>query len=132
VKVGPDGLPAHYTTAQKNLELLLRTLETKGWSQGKDGIIIRFGHATHATAEQAQRMAALGIVAEVNLTSNRVTGAMQHRGGPGSDVADHSLVRLLVAGTPTILSTDATPSCTRTSSASTTSPRTSSSATRTA
>lgn len=38
-------------------------------------IIIRFGHVTHATLQQAQRMAELHVEADVNLDSNISTGA---------------------------------------------------------
>lgn len=40
-----------------------------------DYIVIRLGHVTHATAAQAQRMAALGVEADVNLDSNLATGS---------------------------------------------------------
>lgn len=38
-------------------------------------VIIRFGHVTHATLQQARRMARLHIEADVNLSSNLATGA---------------------------------------------------------
>lgn len=38
-------------------------------------VVVRFGHVTHATRAQAERMASLHIEADVNLDSNLATGA---------------------------------------------------------
>lgn len=76
---------------------------------------VRFGHATHATPEQAERMAKLGIIVEANLGSNAVSGSLQDnptkpqgRSGSGhlNSMDDHSLLALASAGVEIHLSTD--------------------------
>lgn len=74
-----SGELSHVARARDNLEQLLLALE--GVAVHFDGtlppeVIVRFGHATHATPGQAARMKRLGVIVEVNLTSNRVTGAL--------------------------------------------------------
>jgi adenosine deaminase len=92
-----------------------------------DGVIIRFGHATQTTPDQAKLMAKMGIIAEVNLGSNAATGAVIPTEGrklengtlsvpatPGvkpSDVPtifdDHAFLHLLYDQVPVVLNTDA-------------------------
>ncbi|MBV8760672.1 MAG: hypothetical protein JO257_25490, partial [Deltaproteobacteria bacterium] len=91
-------------------------------------VVVRFGHATHTTPEQAARMAKLGIIAEVNLASNHQTGsAAEQKPTSGVDkkrghqeilemhdpeqrghgnMEDHALATLVAEGVPVILSTD--------------------------
>ena len=104
------GEPTHYSKAADNLETLISHLEERGYSEQKakeDGVIIRFGHATHATPQQIGRMKLLGVVAEANLTSNVETGALQPIKGGGDFFENHSLLNLLYHEVPTVLNTDA-------------------------
>src|SRR5262249_42814462 len=93
---------AHIAIARANLEMLLRTLEKMGYHSDKakqDRVIIRFGHATHATPDQLKRMAKLGVIAEANIGSNLATGSIK-------EVDDPPLLYNLYYEVPTILSTD--------------------------
>ena len=64
--------------AQKNLEAFLTAIEANEKQWLKDKILIRFGHATHTTLEQAKRMEKLGIYADINMGSNLRTGAIAY------------------------------------------------------
>lgn len=125
---------SHYRRAKDNLDALLTTLDGIAkqyptYPALPPDVIVRFGHATHATPEQAARMAKLGIIAEVNLSSNVETGSVSQkkptsatedrkRGaedrGPlkntsqqrGGKLEDHSLATLIMNDVPIILSTD--------------------------
>jgi hypothetical protein len=93
---------AHIETARHNIEMLLETLEDMGYSaerERKDGVIIRLGHATHATPEQIERMSRLGVIVEANIGSNVATGTIER-------ASDHPLLYALYYGTPTVLGTD--------------------------
>ena len=68
---------------------------------------VRLGHVTATTPEQAQRMARLGVIAEVNVGSNMVTGALRRRRGEVDRLGQHPLGTLLYYGVKTVLSTDA-------------------------
>ena len=106
--------PSHYLRARDNIETLLAGLEARHAEGTLDPtkVIVRFGHATHATPDQAKRMRALGIIAEVNLGSNVATGAAsQTEGAHGKRAAkdrldDHALPSMLFYGTDVLLSTD--------------------------
>lgn len=50
-----------------------------------DYVIIRLGHVTYASAAQAQRMAELGVEADVNLDSNLSTGSWSLTAMPAAD-----------------------------------------------
>lgn len=103
------GGPKHYSLAAANLETLIAHLENRGYSaaQGaKDGVIVRFGHATHLTQDQVQRIKDLGIYAEANLGSNKVTGALQPNKA-GEFFENHPLLSLMYHEVPTVLNTDA-------------------------
>ncbi|MBN9416543.1 MAG: hypothetical protein J0I12_13955 [Candidatus Eremiobacteraeota bacterium] len=107
--VQEDNAPKHYSLASANLETLITHLENRGYSaeQGaRDGVIVRFGHATHLTQSQVTRIKDLGIFAEANLGSNKVTGALQPGRG-GDFFEDHPLLSLLYHEVPTVLNTDA-------------------------
>jgi len=93
---------AHVEVARANLQTLLDGLAKLGYSAAKgkaDGVIIRFGHATHATPEQILRMKNLGLIAEANIGSNLATGSIASLDG-------HPLLYNLYFDEPTILSTD--------------------------
>lgn len=110
VALSEDGdVPKHYSLAAANLEMLITHLENRGYNaeQGaKDGVIVRFGHATHLTQSQVTRIKDLGIFAEANLGSNKVTGALQPT--PAGDFFEnHPLLSLLYHEVPTVLNTDA-------------------------
>ncbi len=69
----------HYERARQNLEALISVLEQVATEHGgklPPEVIVRFGHATHTTPEQAARMGKLGIISEVNLQSNAETGSV--------------------------------------------------------
>jgi hypothetical protein len=113
--VGDDGRPSHYERAQHNLEVMLDVVDQLRVDPIFDGtkVELRFGHATHATADQAARMQELGVTAEVNLGSNVATGSLDQ--APGADgrptaveqLQDHALPSFFYYGTRVILSTDA-------------------------
>ena len=113
---GADGKPSHYERARHNLDAVLSSLEELQANGVFDRTLVdvRFGHATHATPEQARRMQALGITAEVNLGSNVASGALDQTDG-GIDgkprnveqYDDHALPTLLYYDTSVVLSTDA-------------------------
>ena len=77
--------PIHFAKASENVEGQLEAVEAFRAELGNDGaradfdnhVRIRFGHVTHATAEQAVRMKAAGIWADVCITSNVVTRAIR-------------------------------------------------------
>ena len=89
-----NGEASHYSRARANLDAMLTSFEGIALAMGSEKlppeVVVRFGHATHTTPEQAVRMAKLGIIAEVNLASNVQTGSLnqgeirngadQHRG----------------------------------------------------
>ena len=127
----------HYRRARENIEAWLQVLEriaARPENLGYGGrlppeVIVRFGHVTHATPDQAERMVRLGVIAEVNLTSNAQTGAIarnkplpgEHDRGrlQGEPVSyeddqdssitfdDHSLGTLVFSNADIVLSTDA-------------------------
>lgn len=101
--------PKHYSLAAANLEMLITHLENRGYNAeqaAKDGVIVRFGHATHLTQSQVTRIKDLGIYAEANLGSNKVTGALQPTRA-GDFFENHPLLSLLYHEVPTVLNTDA-------------------------
>lgn len=83
--------------------MLIKQLEALGYSSTKaqqDGVVIRFGHATHATPEQVERMAKLGVIVEANIGSNLITGSIIR-------AEEHPLLLNLYYGLETVLGTDA-------------------------
>ena len=82
-QVDSNGEFTHVVRARENIGQLLDALD--GIAKNFGGklppeVVVRFGHATHATPEQIARMKKLGVMVEVNLTSNQVTGSL---GGDG-------------------------------------------------
>jgi hypothetical protein len=113
------GVPLHYLNAAANVERLLTAMEEirKDKSiphieQFDSFVEVRFGHVTHATSEQAARMHRANIWADINLTSNIVTGALApehpeaHEPNQVDFFEDHSLVDLMAEGASIILGTD--------------------------
>jgi adenosine deaminase len=93
----------HRTIAQDNLELLINTLEElKANNELSDKVIVRLGHATHATPEQLTRIQQLGIIVEANLTSNVVTRTVAD-----SVEQNQVLLKFLFHDVKTVLNTDA-------------------------
>jgi hypothetical protein len=93
---------AHEKLARQNIEALIETLEGIGYNAEKaqsDGVIVRFGHQAHATPEQIQRMAKMGVIAEANLGSNMETHSI-------SKLEEHPLLYQLYYQQRTVLSTD--------------------------
>lgn len=98
--------------ARRNIDTVLAVVE--GWPR-PDHVRIRLGHVTHVTAAQAATMKRLGLWADVNLTSNVVTGAWVADGEPYAvdlkrlapdDVAGHGVHAMAQAGVPFVLGTD--------------------------
>jgi hypothetical protein len=88
--------------ARKNIDTVIKKLQAMGYSAEKaksDGVIIRFGHAAHATPEQVKEMRELGVTLEANLGSNLQTGSI-------GALDEHPLLYALYYEVPTILSTD--------------------------
>ena len=117
---------AHYAKARSNLDALIANVDRLTKTNGPDGkpiydpenpaFEIRFGHATHATPEQAEAMARLKIKVEVNLGSNAISGSLQdsktHPQGRTDEghlrsMEDHSLLTLATTQVEIHLSTDA-------------------------
>ena len=61
-----------------NLDAFIGAIEQNQQYWNKQKVLIRFGHATHTTPEQAKRMQTLGIWADINLGSNLRTGALAY------------------------------------------------------
>jgi hypothetical protein len=99
--------------AQDNLDLILTQLskmkKDKLYAQPPEGKVeIRLGHVTQATEAQVAKMKELGVIAEVNIGSNLVTGALGRSNEPGGSRLDqHPLLMLLYHDVHTLLSTDA-------------------------
>lgn len=92
----------HRTIAQDNLEHLINTLEElKANNELSDQVIVRLGHATHATPEQLTRIQQLGIIVEANLTSNVVTRTVAD-----STEQNQVLLKFLFHDVKTVLNTD--------------------------
>ena len=89
----------HIQVARRNLDEILDVIEGAGYRGPSEGVIIRFGHAAHATQGQIKRMQRLGIVVEANIGSNLATGSVVN-------ADEHPLLYNLYYGTRTILSTD--------------------------
>jgi hypothetical protein len=129
-----DGELSGVRRARENLEAMIVSFETIAANFGgklPPEVIVRFGHATMTTPDQAIRMAKLGIIAEVNLTSNDQTGASARKNAGATADADgqrgqeqlplhrpnpaqrnaplegHSLPTLIYNDVQTVLSTDA-------------------------
>jgi DNA uptake protein ComE-like DNA-binding protein len=108
-RLGVEENAAQAETARHNLDMILGRLEKMGYEPPPAGKVqIRLGHVTAATAEQARKMAELGVIAEVNIGSNMVTGALRRgKGAEGDRLDEHPLPTLLYYGVKTVLSTDA-------------------------
>lgn len=94
--------------AQNNLDLVINELvKTLGQKKQVSGhVIVRLGHATHATVKQLEVIAKLAtdsksVYVEANLGSNIHT----HSVGSEQE-ASQVLLRMMYMGTPTVLSTD--------------------------
>jgi len=65
-------------------------------------VVVRFGHATHATPEQLEEIKQLDIMIEANLGSNEATGSV------GDEFEKSQVIlKFLYHGVRTILNTDA-------------------------
>jgi hypothetical protein len=110
-RLGVEGSSKQAATAKHNLGMILDRLE-KMEQEGTytappaGHVQVRLGHVTATTPELAQRMARLGVIAEVNVGSNQVTGANK-RATDGDRLDEHPLPVLLYYGVKTVLSTDA-------------------------
>jgi adenosine deaminase len=94
----PAGTGEHVKIAQDNLRMLVKTLKDLGYN-GSGDVIVRLGHATHATPEILQDMAATGIIVEANVGSNLATGSVL-------TAEQHPLLQNMFYGVKTILATD--------------------------
>lgn len=95
----PNHTGEHVEIAQANLKLLIKTLKDLGYN-GSGDVIIRFGHATHATPQMLADMASIGIIVEANIGSNLATGSVLR-------ATDHPLLANMYYGVSTVLATDA-------------------------
>ncbi len=104
---GPDSEVAK--TARNNLTVLLNALEKNPDYEPppKGKVIVRLGHVTHATDEHIAQMKRLGVIAEVNVGSNLATGALPADSTGKGRLDEHPLIKLMLAGVKTTLSTDA-------------------------
>jgi hypothetical protein len=59
-----------------NIQVFIDALRAAKYPGEFPNVIVRFGHVTHVTKEQAENMAELGIRADVNLGSNLRTGSL--------------------------------------------------------
>ncbi len=112
-RLGVEERSAQAATARHNLELIVTRLE-KMQREGTyeapplGNVQVRLGHVTATTPELAERMARLGVIAEVNVGSNLITGALPRgKQGQGDRLDQHPLPLLLYYGVKTVLSTDA-------------------------
>jgi hypothetical protein len=131
-QVTPQGELTHYARARHNIDVLVASLETIAVRHGGSlppSVVVRFGHATHATPAQAAKLQQLGVIVEVNLRSNQATGAVaQNKPVPGQPderlgpdhvaptygqgqaklptLEDHSLATLIFHDVKVVLSTD--------------------------
>ncbi|MFZ6184261.1 diguanylate cyclase domain-containing protein [Nannocystis pusilla] len=116
----PAGSEPHEVVAHANIDSALKAVETSDSLKRANGVgvVVRFGHATHADPTQIRRMGRLGIIAEANIGSNLATRsipslfstdgeALVHPGAQKPAVSNHPLLTNLYYDTPTILSTDA-------------------------
>ena len=94
----PDASGEHVKVARHNLEMVITALEAAKYHQG-EGVIVRFGHATHADSRQLARMAQLGVIVEANVGSNIATGSIVR-------AEDHPLLANMYFGVSTVLATD--------------------------
>jgi hypothetical protein len=88
----------HAAVAHKNLELLIDALKSKKVNSERDGVILRFGHAAHATPDQIKAMKELGIIVEANLSSNVTTGSQT--------LEKHPILQMLYQELDVVLATD--------------------------
>lgn len=95
----PQHTGEHVEVARHNLQMLIETLEGLGYN-GSGDVIVRFGHATHATPDQMKRMAKIGIIVEANVGSNIATASVL-------DAKQHPLLGNMLHGVRTVLATDA-------------------------
>lgn len=72
--------PQQREEARKNIDAVLGKLEEMKRSGKLDGsVVVRLGHAAHASPQQIQRMIKLGVIAEGNVSSNKTTGSLVKR-----------------------------------------------------
>ncbi|MBT3223181.1 MAG: hypothetical protein HN348_29255, partial [Proteobacteria bacterium] len=93
------------------LDRIQKLADSGAYVPGGD-VIIRLGHVTQCTPEQARQMKDLKIIAEVNLTSNLVTGVTPHDPDNPTEsrkdrLQNHPLLELMAEGVDVALSTDA-------------------------
>ncbi|MBW4507267.1 MAG: hypothetical protein KME64_12240 [Scytonematopsis contorta HA4267-MV1] len=97
----------HRKDAEANLDMMIQTLEKLADnSEISDKVVVRFGHATHATPKQLQKMKQLQskgvkIIVEANLSSNLATRSIN------PEEVDQVLLKFLYHDINTILNTDA-------------------------
>jgi adenosine deaminase len=95
----PGGTGEHVEIAQENLRMILETLKELGYD-GTGDVIVRLGHATHATPAALKMAASSGVIVEANVGSNIATGSVMR-------AEEHPLLQNMYYGVKTVLSTDA-------------------------
>lgn len=90
--------PLHYETARLNIGTLLdniATIKEKVEVEELNHLKFQLGHASHATWKQAMQMSELGAAADIDLSSNICTGALEwpqtHEGAHARRVGDSVL-----------------------------------------
>jgi hypothetical protein len=114
-----DGMPLHYKYAEGNVQKLIQAVDElrkdpsiPRLAELDNFVVIRFGHVSHATREDAKRMFALHIWADVNLTSNIATGTLYldrpdlSKPNTLKYFRDHALISMMAEGVSVVFGTD--------------------------
>jgi hypothetical protein len=107
---GPDPSANHADIARQNIEFMLEVLRAVDHGGSNGDVVVRFGHATHASPAQMAEMQRLGIFVEILLSSNLSTGSLP---APSPDVnaikylaSEHPLLLMLHHGVNVVVGTD--------------------------
>lgn len=92
----------HKEEAHSNVGVVIRALEElKGEEKLSKSVVVRAGHATHATIEQLNKLKSLGVIIEANLGSNISTESIDEK------ERAQVILKFLYSGAQVILNTDA-------------------------
>ena len=94
--------PEKRINAANNLHLMIDAIkQLKAEGKLSNNVILRFGHATHASAKQLQDIKDLEIIVEANLTSNLRTKAVE-----GKTQMQQTILKFIYQDVNVILNTD--------------------------
>ena len=99
----PRPRTSHREDAKNNVQMLTQRLQ-KMQNEGKldpEKVILRYGHATHASFEDLEKIKELGVIVEANLRSNVTTGSVRN-----DDETQQTLLKFLYHDINTIINTD--------------------------